>query len=198
MLLVSLVVPLTEVRCDQESEDVSLSLRAYAPARILISYTYTNNFSVSDISSVGLSLYKITSGPTSIEFRAEEVDQYTFSIELLYAVSVAQGIQIAIFSSGNPPEALQFNVNDDEIRVKFTLTVTEEPMYPSAQEVAEQVVNQVSDQLANFETQTEKIVDLQNRNITFQWYLLMFVLVVNVANLLALLLVIRPRFKKTA
>lgn len=175
------------------AETAGLNLQSYAPARILISYTYTNNFSVTDVSSIGKSLYKITSGPTSIEFKAEDVDKYTFTIEIKYAAIVAQSVQVAVFSAGNPPEGIQFNVKGNVVRVKFTLTVTAEPRYPSAQDVAEQVVLQVSNQLADFREQTDTIVSVQNRNVETQWYLIIFNLIVNVAVLAVLLLWIRPR-----
>ena len=185
------------VECKEEfSEVAGLNLQAYAPARIFISYAYTNNFSVTDVSSMGKSLYKITSGPTSIEFKAEETDRYTFTVEIKYAAIVTQSIQIAIFSSNYAPEGIQFNVKGDTVRIQFTLTVTEEPRYPTAQEVAEQVVLQVANELSRFETQTNKIVELQNRNLTTQWILIIFNLTVNVAALVVLLLWVRPRQEK--
>ena len=178
---------------DDTGEAASLNLQAYVPARILISYTYTNNFSVTDVSSMGKSLYKITSGPTSIEFKAEDIDRYTFTVDIKYAAVVTQSVQIAVFSAGSPPEGLQFNIRGSYVRLKFSLTVTEEPMYPSAQEVAEQVVLQVSYQLTEFERQTQDIMEMQNRNLTTMWVLIVFSLVVNLALLAAIILWIRPR-----
>jgi len=174
-------------------EVAGFNLQAYAPARILVSYSYTNNFSVTDISSVGQSLYKVTSGPTSIEFKATETDRYTFTVEVKYATIVTQSIQIAIFSGNHAPEGIQINVKGDTIRLKFTLTVTEEPKYPSAQDVAEQVVRQVSNELTLFEQQTNRIVETQNRNLEVQWVIVAFNLAVNIVLLLAILLWIRPR-----
>jgi hypothetical protein len=172
-----------------------LSLQAYAPARILISYAYTNNFSVTDVSSMGKSLYKITSGPTSIEFKAEDVDRYTFTVEIKYAAIVTQSVQIAVFSAGYPPEGLQFNVKGDIVRIQFTLTVTKEPQYPSAQEVAEQVVKQVSNELTHFQLEVNRVIETQNRNLTTMWILIVSSLAISVALLLIVLVWIRPRMK---
>ena len=177
ILLASLLV--TPVSAADEngeavSEVASLNLQAYKPARIVITYAYTNNFSVSDVSSMGKSMYKITSGPTSIEFKAEDVDRYTFTVEIKYSTVVGQSIQIAVFSAGNPPEGMQFNVKTDVIRLHFTVTVTEEPRYPTAQEVAEQVVRQVANELMQFRQQTEEMLQAQNRNIEVQWLILVF------------------------
>jgi len=185
----------TMVSGQETSEDLGFSLQSYAPARILISYAYTNNFSVTDVSSIGRSLYTVTSGPTSIEFRANQIDQYTFTVEIRYAAIVVQSVQIAIFSGGYAPEGVQFNVKGNVVRLKFTLTVTEEPRYPSAQDVAEQVVRQVSSQLADFRKQTETIIAVQNRNLTTMWILVVSSLAVSTVLLLVLLVWIRPRMR---
>jgi len=185
----------TMVSGQETSEDLGFSLQSYAPARILISYTYTNNFSVTDVSSIGRSLYTVTSGPTSIEFRANQIDQYTFTVEIRYATIVAQSVQIAIFSAGYAPEGIQYNVKGNVVRLKFTLTVTEEPRYPSAQDVAEQVVRQVAQQLIQFEQQTSEIVEVQNRNLTTMWILIVSSLAISVALLLTMIVWIRPRMR---
>ena len=185
----------TMVSGQETSEDLGFSLQSYAPARVLISYTYTNNFSVTDVSSIGRSLYTVTSGPTSIEFRANQIAQYTFTVEIRYATIVAQSVQIAIFSAGYAPEGIQYNVKGNVVRLKFTLTVTEEPRYPSAQDVAEQVVRQVAQQLTQFEQQTSEIVEVQNRNLTTMWILIVSSLAISVALLLITIVWIRPRMR---
>jgi len=179
---------------EQEPEVAGFNLQAYAPARILISYTYTNNFSVTDVSSIGQSLYTITSSPTYIEFKAVDVDQYTFTVEIKYTTIVTQSIQIAVFSSGYAPEGIQLNVKGN-VRLKFTLTVTQEPKYPSAQEVAEQVVRQVGNQLDEFRRQTTEIVDLQTRNIEMQWLLIGFTMAVSVAFVIILVFWVYPQLR---
>jgi len=194
LLLFSSLSSVTLARGD-ESEVASFNLQSYAPSKIIISYTYTNNFSVTDVSSIGQSLYTITSGPTSIEFKAEDVDQYTFTVEIKYGVTVTQSIQIAVFSSGYAPEGIQLNVKDN-VRLKFTLTVTEETSYPSAQDVAEQVVLQVANQLSEFRTQTTEIVDTQTRNIEMQWLLVGFTMAVSVAFVIILVFWVYPHLRR--
>ena len=199
ILLASLLV--TPVSAADEngeavSEVASLNLQAYKPARIVITYAYTNNFSVSDVSSMGKSMYKITSGPTSIEFKAEDVDRYTFTVEIKYAAVVGQSIQIAVFSAGNPPEGLQFNVKTSVVRLQFTVTVTEEPSYPSAQEVAEQVVRQVANQLMQFRRQTDETLQMQSRNIEVQWMILAFNTGVSVGLLIFIIHWVWPLIKR--
>ena len=178
------------------SEVASLNLQAYRPARIVITYAYTNNFSVSDVSSMGKSMYKVISSPTSIEFKAEDVDRYTFTVTIKYSAVVGQSIQIAVFSAGNPPEAIQFNVKTSTVRIKFTVTVTEEPRYPTAQEVAEQVVRQVANELMQFRRQTDEMLRAQNRNIEVQWMILAFNTGVSVGLLAFILHWVWPLIKR--
>ena len=198
ILFASLFV--TPVSADENgeaaSEVASLNLQTYKPARIVVTYAYTNNFSVSDVSSMGKSMYKIMSSPTSIEFKAEDVDRYTFTVEIKYAAVVGQSIQIAVFSAGNPPEGMQFNVKTDVIRLQFTITVTEEPRYPTAQEVAEQVVRQVANELTQFRQQTDEMLQTQNRNIEVQWMILAFNTGVSVGLLIFILHWVWPLIRR--
>jgi len=159
---------------EEQSETASLNLRVYRPARILITYTYTNNFSVSDVSSVGQSLYKITSGPTSIEFKAEDIDIYTFTVTIRYAEIVGQSIQIAVWSGNQPPQGLQINVKSNIVKIRFEVTVSEQPQYPSAQEVAGQVVKQIASELAAYRRQTDETLNMLNQNMLVQWFLIVF------------------------
>ncbi|RJS92804.1 hypothetical protein CW705_02215 [Candidatus Bathyarchaeota archaeon] len=167
-------------------EAATLNLQAYAPARIVITYSYTQNFSVSDVSTLGRPEYKIISGPTSIEFKTAHTDTFTFTVEIKYPAILGQSIQIAVFSAGNPPEGIQINVKTSTVKLRFTLTITEEPSYPSAQDVAEQVVRQVANELTLFKQDTKQIIDVQNRNLETQWILVLINLAINSSLLVTL------------
>lgn len=69
-------------------------------------------------------------------------------------------------------------------------------MYPSAQEVAEQVVLQVADQLSGFESKANEIIETQNRNLTTQWILIGFTVAVNIGLVLVMLGWMRPRLRE--
>lgn len=192
ILLLGFAGSSTQRSLGQEVYEVaSLSLQGYAPTRVLISFMYTNNFSVTDISSLGQSLYKISSGPTSIEFKAEDIDRYTFNVHLSYGDEVAQSIQIATFSSTWAPEGIQFNVKGKDIVLRFVLTVTKEPMYPSPEEVAEHVVLQVSNQLMEFESRMDEVLTTQNRNVETQWIVVAVSLTINFILILVFVLFVR-------
>jgi len=196
LMLPLLLVPVHAQEEEETSEVASLNLQAYAPARVVISYAYTNNFSVSDVSAMGKPEYRIVSGPTSIEFKTDDTDRFTFTVEIMYDAIVGQSIQIAVFSAGNPPEAIQLNVKTDVVKLTFTLTVTEAPKYPTGQEVAEQVVKQVSNQLVDFRRQTDRMIETQNRNIEVQWLLLISNITVSLALLIFIIRWIWPFMKQ--
>ena len=184
------------VCCQETTEEVaSFNLQAYTPARVLISYAYTSGFDVVNVSSMGKSLYKIMSGPTSIEFTAQDIDQYTFTVVIRYEAVVAQSLQIAVFSSTYAPQGMQLNVKGNIVQIKFALTVTKEPQYPSAQEVAEQVVRQVGDQLNDFRSQTTDILNAQTQNIETQWIIVVFNMLVSVAFIIIIVFWIYPTLK---
>jgi hypothetical protein len=149
----------SNVTVPAELQQVTFSLNSYAPAQIIISYAYTSSFNISKVSSVGLSLYKIISGPTSINFQASDVDVYHFSVDINYGnILVTQTIQIAVFSGNLPPDGTSFSVKASEVRFDFTLTVTKQPAYPSVNDVAQAVVNQLSNQLQQFQVRQDAFV----------------------------------------
>jgi len=195
----SLVVALIGVdpnpaRCQGNGpyEVASFNLQAYLPARILISYSYTNNFSVTDITSLGQTIYKINTGPTSIEFKAEDaIDRYTFTVEIKYPEETTQSIQIAVFSGSQPPEGIQFNVKGKSIVIRFVLTVSEQPQYPSPEEVAEQVVVQVANELIQFESRINEVIKLQNRNLETQWIMVGVGMAINMIIIVVFALFVR-------
>jgi len=180
------------VSAETPSEVLSLNLRAYPPARILVSYAYTQNYSLSDVSSLGKSIYRHILSPTSIEFQAEDVDQYTFTATIRYAAIVEQSIQIAVFSGNHPPEAVQFNVKSDTVRIQFTLTVEQEPRYPTSVEVAEQVVRQISGQLEEFRYETRKVLDMVTHNLEIQWVIIGLITAVTAGYLVYFLFYVLP------
>jgi len=187
ILFFSLMLPYVHAQSSVEGETASLNLRVYRPTRILITYAYTNNFSVSDVTSVGQSLYKITSSPTSIEFKAEDIDVYTFTVTIRYAEIVGQSVQIAVWSGDQPPQGLQINVKSTAVKIRFEVTVSEQPQYPSAQEVAGQVVQQITSELAAFRMQTNETLDMLNQNMLVQWFLIVFCAAATIFMLYALM-----------
>jgi len=199
-ILILLCLPLATVFAATTEEAtvsaVTMSLQAYAPARIVISYAYTNSFTVGNVSSMGRSMYKIVSSPTGIEFEGVDVDRYTFTADVGYGTVTDQLIQVAVFSADHPPEGIQYNVRGKVVKVTVALTVEKEPKYPTAEEVAEAVVNQISTQLQDFRTQTERIVETQNRNVMMQWVLIGFNACVSFAFLIILLFQVYPQLSR--
>ena len=140
-------------------QQISMNLQSYSPARILITYAYTSSFNISKVSAVGMSLYRIVSGPTSVDFQAVDIDSYHFSVVISYQnIMVEQNIQISTWSGSQSPQGTIFSVRANIIRFDFTLTVSKEPKYPSVDEVAIAVVNQLSNSLQQFQVKQDAFV----------------------------------------
>ena len=165
-LVVSAVALVSNTTVPAQLQQITMSLNSYAPAQVLISYTYTSSFNISKVSSVGLSLYKIISGPTSITFQASDVDTYHFSVDISYGnILVEQSIQLASFSGTLAPDGTSFTVKANRIRFDFTLTVTKQPSYPSVNDVAVAVVNQLSSQLQQYQVRQDAFVSAISNTI---------------------------------
>lgn len=142
----------------------TLDLPLYAPARITINYAYTNNVSIYDISTLGQSMYKYTGGPTQVEFIAEDMDTYTFTVEIWYEKPVNQTVTVGVWSgTAQPMQGLAYESHFEHLIFHVTLRVTEEPHFPTEQEVAKATVAQIADELSQYYNQTEKLTqDLTN------------------------------------
>jgi len=172
---------------------VTMNLNSYAPAKVFISYAYTSSFNISKVSSVGLSLYQIISGPTSIQFQATDVDSYHFSVVINYNVLVEQTIQVSTWSGDLPPQGTSFSVKANTISFDFTLTVTKQPSYPTVDQVATAVVNQLSNSLQQFQVAQQNLVSEISNTVMAIGTIAVVALVLVVVLLLAVLKIYRKQ-----
>ena len=172
---------------------MTMNLNSYAPAKIFISYAYTSSFNISKVSSVGLSLYQIISGPTSIQFQATDVDSYHFSVVINYNVLVEQTIQVSTWSGDLPPQGTSFSVKANTVTFDFTLTVTKQPKYPTVDQVATAVVNQLSNSLQQFQVSQQNLVSVISNTVMAIGVIAVVALVLVVVLLLAVLRIYRKQ-----
>ena len=138
----------------------TLDLPLYAPARITINYAYTNNVSVRDISTLGQSMYKYSGGPTQVEFLAEDIDTYSFTVEIWYTKPVNQTVTVGVWSgTAQPMQGLAYESHFEHLIFHVTLRVTEEPHFPTEQEVAKATVAQIADELSQYYNQSRQLTE---------------------------------------
>lgn len=117
----------------------------YNVTKISLSFPYTNNHTVEDISTVGYSQYSYdfeTQGSSSgvFTFIADDIDIYTFTFKLEYDNASIRQILVAIWEGDLPMEGYTWTETGTEYVLQFRMNEIAEQHYPSKDEVAQQVV----------------------------------------------------------
>jgi len=183
LIFSSLTILATPVRAENDPFTQDFSFNLYAPAQIIVNYEYTNNFSATNVRTGGRGHYHISGDPTSLEFVADDVDTYDFTMVISYEVPIKQIITIAIYSGSQPPHTINLYVDTTEIILNFHLDVSEEPHYPTAEEVAEEVVKQVGSSIQSVYVSIENLMKATSNNIVYMWAMMIFVAIIAVASL---------------
>jgi hypothetical protein len=125
----------------------------YVPVKVMISYPYTHNTNVTDITTIGFSSYKYDVTPNSITFIASEIDIYTFTVQITYDNFSLTNILITIWQGDLPGEGYTWTDSASTFVVHFRLNMTIQPSYPTEAQVAAQVVAQMQ---ATFQQELEQ------------------------------------------
>jgi len=133
------------------------SYEFYAPAKIVISFVYTNNVSV-QVSTLGNSLYKAVTSPVQVEFSTEAFDVYTVDVQILYDKIVNQTITIGLFEGGRAAKGIEFDVDASAVSIKMKAAVVEAPRFPTADEISERMWERWRNEIASFEANVNDLV----------------------------------------
>lgn len=139
--------------------DVIFDWPCYKPTKVTFNYAYTHNHSLSDISTVGASLYKHSGGPTFFEFIAEDIDTYSFTIYLTYGNLTDQSVLIGLWSGSLSMRGFTVKGSARTFIIHVRLSLGEEPTYPSESEVAQAVVRQIQQALVNQTEENQRLRD---------------------------------------
>ncbi|MGB9774611.1 MAG: hypothetical protein ACPL4I_11410 [Bacteroidota bacterium] len=160
------------------------SYELYAPARIVISFVYTNNVSV-QVSTLGNSLYKAVTSPVQVEFSTEAFDVYTVNVQILYDKIVNQTITMGLFEGGRAAKGIEFDVNASAVNVKMKVAVVEAPRFPTADEISDRMWERWRNELANFEANVNDLVAKMNSTVLTVGSLSVIAFVVCIVALIA-------------
>jgi hypothetical protein len=144
----------------------------YNVTKIILSFPYTSNHAVEDISTVGHSEYSYdftSSGGANgvFTFIAHDVDIYTFTFKADYDNSSTRDLQMAIWQGDLPLENYVWTETGTEFLLHFRMNMIQQPSYPSDIDVAHQVVYQLQQYLQQILTaQTTQLNTLQQANLT--------------------------------
>lgn len=139
--------------------EVTLEPLSYKPAKLTFNYQYTHNHTIGSITTVGNSAYKHSGGPTFMEFIADDIDDYSFTVELQYSNMTSQTVLIGLFSGTLAPQGFAVTGSTDIFRIHVRLRVTEQPSYPSEEAVAKEVVRQVERDLVLQQQENQKLIE---------------------------------------
>lgn len=145
--------------------EFSFDRQFYKPVKVMISYPYTHFTNVTDITTIGPSLYKYDVTPMSITFIAEDIDIYTFTIQISYENSSTRNVLINIWQGDLPVEGYIWTENANTFVVHVKLNVTIQPHYPTEIAVAKEVVNQLQlTFIQQLEEQRRILAEVQSTN----------------------------------
>jgi hypothetical protein len=165
--------------------ELSFDRAFYNPVKVMISYPYTHNTNVTDITTIGFSSYKYDVTPTSITFIASEIDILTFTVQISYDNASLQNVLITVWQGDLIPEGYTWTETASTFVIHFRLNVTTEPSYPSDAEVAAQVVAQLQATFQNeLEQQRETLAEVESTQGTNT----IMTIIAGVVSILALLL----------
>jgi len=178
LLLLVLLLPAPVTASAQGGEyETRIRLNLYGPSIIRLEYAYTRNVTVGDVSSLGPTLYEVTHSPVEFRFEAGDIDAYTFTVKLSYGVRTLQNIQLTFFSGSLLPSTIEIPVEAETLTLHFEVTVTPEPVYPSIEEITENIVQHMTGQMEIYQAENQRTYRLIGEGLTGYSYLVALVVV---------------------
>lgn len=123
--------------------ETSLDWPCFNPTKITFNFPYTNDHSITDIATIGSSVYKYTGGPTSLEFIASDVDIYSFTVTISYGNLTKVTIMAGLWSGTLAMDGFSLTATCTTFIIHVKLSTTTQPSYPSVSDVAQEVVHQL-------------------------------------------------------
>ena len=157
--------PSNETIVYNRTVEYTVDMPCFNPTKLTFNYPYTHFHSISDISTIGASLYKYSGGPNYFEFIAQDIDDYQFRFELRYEATANQTILMGIWSGTGSMMGFDYKASGEVVVFNVRLRVTREPTYPSEKQVADQVVLQVQQRLQEYYQRIEELTKNQNSAI---------------------------------
>lgn len=167
LLLLFISVPKAEAY-DAEPFAVSLEINTYIETKIVVSYAFTQNVT-SDAYSAGKSVWQVNIDPLVTSFITSAADKFTWHLTVAYDMVVAQGVTIAVFSGDEPVDTAEFDVETNQLTLDFSITVTEQPKYPTAEELADKSIEVLENKFAEYVAEMRRQNELSREHDTMQW-----------------------------
>lgn len=143
-------------------------ISTYIETKIVVSYAFTQNIT-SEAYSAGKSVWHDEKSPLSASFTTSAADRFTWQLTILYTMVVDQVLTIAIFSGDEPVDSWTYPVKTDKIILDFDISVTAQPKYPTAEELADKSIEVLGNELAEYVAEMRRQNELTRQHATMQW-----------------------------
>ena len=199
LVFIAFLVP--ACKAGEAHYEFSLDLQVYKSCKVTFNYPYTNNHSISEITTVGRSLYKHEGSANHLTFIAEDIDIYSFTVTLRYEnqsmLNQTKNVLIGLWSGTEAMDSYIVASASEVFIIHVRLSLTEQPSYPTPEEVSQAVVHKIEQDLVE---QTEKVTGLVNRVETLQYMIIVAIAAVITVSLCAAVavLVMWRKMKGTA
>jgi hypothetical protein len=132
----------------------------YSPVRIVVTYTYTQSYSI-NVTSFGQTLHEELSSPTSIEFDTSADDVYQIAIVVSYAVWVNQTVTISVYqnSTGAEGQTIQLAMDSEGFTINMLVSTSPPPSYPTEQELVSGLLDGVKNELLGQEVNQQNFLN---------------------------------------
>jgi hypothetical protein len=179
LLVLLLVITLPAEAQAQEDGELDLfrfQLYTFIETKIVVSYEFTQNVT-SDAYSAGNTLWQMEVAPLTTVFSTNARDRFIFTVEIAYTMKVSQAITVAVFSGSGPVDNMELKARGKRVVLEFEVNVTEEPEYPTAEELAQMSVEVLENKLAEYVAEMRTENRIGRWHITVQWILIAVVFV---------------------
>jgi len=163
-------------------------INTYIETRIIVSYTFTQNVTT-DAYSAGNSVWHAQIGPLSTTFVTSAADKFNWQLSVHYGIIVYQTVTIAVFSGNEPVDYMEFDISANYFIMDFEITVTKQPEYPTAQELADMSIEVLENRLAEYVAEMRKQNELSRQHDIAQW-------IVCAICFCGFIIVVIPKFKQ--
>ena len=174
ILMVFAVFRVPHVYAEPNTFHASIELHPYVQTRIVLSYAYTNTITVSDVKTLGQSVYKAISSPYSVEFMTDAIDTFTFTVTILYDKVVNQNITLAVFSGDLPPQGYTWEVKAQKLIIDFKISTLKQPKYPTPEDIARASIDVLRNEMGRFTWEVRQTADVMRENMATMWVIVVF------------------------
>jgi hypothetical protein len=191
ILLPLLILPVLLAQPTQAQADYTTDyeLNTYTETKIIVSYDFTDQVA-GNATSAGKSKWEQQINPMSSTFITDESDRYTWNLIISYTNPVTQLVTVTIFSGNEAVDIVSFTATTERLVLNFQITVTEQPEYPTAEELADKAIEVLDNRMAEYTAEMREMNGLSRQHDMVQW------IVVGVAFCASLIVVLKYKAHK--